>query len=73
MKQRLWYRCAACSPDQSRDFEIEGDPPVSEVYDLVYQHHLKASPDCQLSCGATAATARQSAWASVEFLIRHVQ
>lgn len=67
---KLWYRCALCSPDQSKDFDIEDqDPPVSKAYQLVYDHHKKNSPHCPAS-----RTSRASSQVAVEvILVRMVQ
>jgi len=65
---KLWYRCAMCSPDQSRDFDIPAQNiDVYQAYRLVEEHHRCTSPNCPVA----ANTLKYGT--TVEFLLRLVQ
>jgi hypothetical protein len=68
MKQSLFWRCSLCSPLQSHQFKVDGDPPVSECYSLVKAEHDRVSPGC-----IVAHTRLKSYAVAVDFLVRMVQ
>jgi hypothetical protein len=44
---KLWYRCEMCSPNQSKEFDIEAtNPSYYAVLSLVELHHKQTSPKC---------------------------
>jgi hypothetical protein len=46
----IFYRCAMCSPNQSRSVHVlPEDPPLSVACYLVEMHHKQVSPDCPAS------------------------
>lgn len=51
---KIWYRCEMCSPDQSKEFDIEQtNPSYYAVLSLVELHHKQTSPKCPAAPGGT--------------------
>jgi hypothetical protein len=66
---KLWYRCEMCSPNQSKEFDIEAtNPSYYAVLSLVELHHKQTSPKCP-----AAAPAGTVSCVEVLLLVRMVQ